>query len=101
MSEQLTVNGILRICCADKSNLEAPIEVGDGSVARKCTKCGRNHYTMRAEPGVFGIKGFDPALLTNEQINEFLEKIVNKNVPVEINGALGKVLKKALIKEKR
>lgn len=57
------VNGILRVCCTEDSNLQVirndkgePVEFGEGTYARECKECGRKHYTMIAEPGVYNTR---------------------------------------------
>lgn len=55
------VQGILRLCCADRVNLQAlqtqTPEHRYGMIVRQCRMCGRKHYELVADPGQFGVRG--------------------------------------------
>jgi len=42
-------------CCEKKENIEL-VETNGNLTVKRCKVCGRRHYEVNAEPGVFGIK---------------------------------------------
>ena len=46
--------GVMALCCTQPENLtrEHQVPQRPGTVVRVCRRCGRRHFTMRAEPGV-------------------------------------------------
>jgi hypothetical protein len=51
-----TVKGVLRVCCADPTNLIAEPQASD-LLVRTCRVCGRHHYEFGVDPGRLGVKG--------------------------------------------
>lgn len=51
-----TVNGVLRVCCADERNLIVQPQTSD-LVVKTCRVCDRNHYEFSVDPGHIGMRG--------------------------------------------
>lgn len=59
MSEPVRIAGQPKPCCQDEQNLSAPItdSARPGVEIRVCGVCACRHFTLFAEPGVFGLRG--------------------------------------------
>ena len=55
--EKTLTNGQVNECCKDAENLKpAPEESNRPELTvKKCQVCGRRHFRLKAEPGVFGL----------------------------------------------
>jgi hypothetical protein len=51
-----TVKGVLRVCCADETNL-IPEPQSSDLLVKTCRVCGRHHYELGVDPGKFGLAG--------------------------------------------
>jgi len=53
--EKTFVHGVVNECCKVKENLEPQPSAKPEMIIKRCRVCGRNHYRLMAEPGVFGL----------------------------------------------
>ena len=53
--------GDLKPCCADVENRSEPEEQPQpGLTMQRCTVCGRRHFELVADPGVFEMRSPEP-----------------------------------------
>ena len=53
--EKTFVHGEINECCKVAENLEPQPSAKPEMIIKRCRVCGRNHYRLMAEPGVFGL----------------------------------------------
>lgn len=55
------VRGMLRVCCSVPANLQLlrpqSVESRHGMLTKQCRLCGRKHYELVVDPGLFGVHG--------------------------------------------
>ena len=54
-------NGIIRLCCAESRNLQ-PLQTQTpehrhGMLVSQCRQCGRKHFELQCDPGMYGLVG--------------------------------------------
>jgi len=53
--EKTFVHGEVNECCKVAENLEPQPSAKPEMIIKRCRVCGRKHYRLMAEPGVFGL----------------------------------------------
>lgn len=53
--EKTFIKGKIQECCKIPENLELQLSNKPEMIIKKCKVCGRNHYRLMAEPGIFGL----------------------------------------------
>jgi hypothetical protein len=53
--EKTFVQGQINKCCKVLENLEIQPSAKSEMLIKRCKVCGRNHYRLMAEPGIFGL----------------------------------------------
>ena len=53
--EKTFVQGEVNECCKITENLEPEVSNKAEFTIKRCRVCGRRHYRLMAEPGVFGL----------------------------------------------
>ena len=59
--EKVLANGQVHECCKVTENLEAEASAKPELTIKRCRVCGRRHYRLMAEPGIFGMT-FKPGI---------------------------------------